>query len=120
MTVKELVAGDSDNRDERTSTRGLMDVPVPVVQARDIDEDFIPPNKAVAYTESANIELRRWVVGGVGGLIALLLILAPAVVVVRPEAANFASSYVQTGLAGLIGIAGSVVAFLFVRDKSWR
>lgn len=117
-SVKELAVGDGDDPDERTPVyHGLMDVVVPPVESADIHENVVPTNKVVAYIESANIELRRWVVGGVGSLIALLMILSAMIVMVRPEAANFASSYVQTGLAGLIGIAGSVVAFLFTRDK---
>jgi hypothetical protein len=122
MTTYEQLAGDGDDRNEspveNVSSSGLMDAPVAPVRRGDIDENVIPPeDKPVARIETASIQLRRWVVAGVGGLIGMVLLLSPMIVILRPEATNFAASYMQTGLAGLFGIGGAVVAYLFTRER---
>lgn len=126
MTTYERVArgGDDDDASQvgnvsSVSSSGLINTPAAPIQRGDINEEVIPPeDKPVVRLETSYIQLRRWVVAGVGGLIGIVLFLSPVLVLVRPEAANFAASYLQTGLAGLFGIGGSVVTYLFTRERS--
>lgn len=83
----------------------------------DIDEDVEPGTRPIVRFEKANNRLRRWIVAGLGILLAWVLGLAPLMVLVRPELVDFATSYTQVSIGGLLGIAGSVVGFLFAREQ---
>ncbi|HEU0086741.1 MAG TPA: hypothetical protein VFQ77_03685 [Pseudonocardiaceae bacterium] len=93
-------------------------VHIPEFGVRDeITEDLPPSDDPVIVLEHAKNELRRWVVGGVGGLIALAMLLSFVLVLLRPSLAEFAGQFLQLVVGGLVGLAGSVVGFLFGRDQ---
>lgn len=83
----------------------------------DIAEDLVPNEDPVTSLKSARNELRRWIVGGVGALMALAMLLSFILVLSRPSLAEFAGQFLQLVIGGLIGLAGSIVGFLLGRDK---
>lgn len=83
----------------------------------EIVEDLAPREDPVTALELSKNELRRWVVGGVGALIALAMVLAFVLVLFRPSLVEFAGQFLQLVVGGLVGLAGSVVGFLFGRDQ---
>lgn len=99
----------SDNRPPEPE-----DVDVP----GDIAEDVVPREGPVAAVTYATVQLRRWVVAGVGALAALSIVLSIATVLIRPELEHFVTTFLQLVVGGLIGLAGSVIGFLFGREKS--
>ena len=132
--TNEQGAGDDESPDEDaaedTSFSELIDTPPVPVQARDDNDHEIPEDEShiqaydvpedtpLARVEIPSIQLRRWVVAGLGGLVGLVLLISPLMILVEPELLAFATSYLQTALAGLFGIGGTVVAYLFTRDPS--
>jgi hypothetical protein len=86
----------------------------------DIDEDVIPPEDkpVVRRVAEANIQLRRWIVAGIGVLAALILLITPLSALIRPELADFARNFLQIALTGLFGLGGTVVGFLFAREEN--
>lgn len=86
-----------------------------LLPGQDIREDIIPGDQPVAQMqkEAANIQLRRWIVLGLGILMAIILIVTPLVAVIDPA---FARDYLQIALTGLFGLGGPVVGFLFARE----
>jgi hypothetical protein len=123
VTVSDGDTGDVDapqSDDAPRSSGNLLEAPVaPSLSGRDIDEDIIPPeNKPVARrVAEANIQLRRWIVAGIGGLIALILLIASILALARPELTDFARNFLQVALTGMFGLGGTVVGFLFAREK---
>jgi len=79
----------------------------------EISEDIFPNEAPVTSLEQANIELRRWVVLGLGSLITLAMFLGFIAVLVRPSLADFTKDFLQLVIGGLIGLAGSAIGFLF-------
>lgn len=83
----------------------------------EIAEDVVPNDDPVVSLTPTRKELRRWVVGGVGGLIALAILLSFLFVLFRPSSAEFAVQLLQIVLLGLAGLAGCVVGVLLGRDQ---
>ena len=113
-------SGEEPPEDKSGRPRGMMEVPVArSLPGQDIDEDIIPlEDKPVARrVVEATIQLRRWIVAGLGALAALILIIAPLMVLIRPQLADFSRSFLQIALTGLFGLGGTVVGFLFAREK---
>lgn len=111
---------DEPQLDEAPRPTGLMETPVaPSLAGQDITEDVIPPeDKPVARrVAEATIQLRRWIVAGLGVLMGLILLIAPLLVLIRPALVDFARTFLQIALAGLFGLGGTVVGFLFAGDK---
>lgn len=82
----------------------------------DISEDLVPGEGAVTTLEQAKNELRRWVIGGVGALIALAMTLSFLLTLLRPGLAEYSVQFLQVVVGGLIGLAGTAVGFLFGRE----
>lgn len=83
----------------------------------EIAEDLVPNEDPVFSLAQTRNELRRWVVGGVGGLIALAILLSFVFVLFRPSSAEFAVQLLQIVVLGLSGLAGCVVGVLLGRDQ---
>jgi hypothetical protein len=47
----------------------------------------------------------------------LILLITSILVLARPELTDFARSFLQVALTGMFGLGGSVVGFLFAREK---
>jgi hypothetical protein len=120
--------------DTERSTTGFTKVPVaPSPAVWNIVEDDIPPSGRVAQAiveygispdtpltrvvADATIQLRRWIVKGLGALMGLVLLLAALIVLIRPELAEFVRTFLEVVLTGLFGFGGPVVGFLFAREK---
>jgi hypothetical protein len=88
-------------------------------EVRDIHEDFAPPEgKAVVrVVEEPTVQLRRWTVVGLGVLTGLVLMISIVVVLIRPELAEFVRNFLGVVFAGLFGLGGTVVGFLFGREE---
>jgi hypothetical protein len=83
----------------------------------EIAEDVVPNEDPVVSLAQTRNELHRWVVGGVGGLIALAILLSFVFVLLRPSSAEFALQLLQIVVLGLAGLAGCVVGVLLGRDQ---
>lgn len=79
-------------------------------------EDEAPTEGPVTATEQPVDHLRRMTVRGIGVLLLSAIALGAIVVVIRPELADFAKSFLQIAVGGLIGLGGTVVGFLFARS----
>lgn len=71
---------------------------------------------ATTKTE-ATIQLRRWVLLGVGSLMGLTILFSTVAVLIRPSLAEFMADFAQLVVGGLIGLGGTAVGFLFGRDS---
>jgi hypothetical protein len=106
--------------DAPRSTGGLMKAPVPPnLAGQHINENVIPleDTPVARRVTEATIQLRRWIVGGLGVLTGMILLINPLLVLIRPELADFARNFLQIALTGLLSLCGTVVGFLFAREK---
>lgn len=89
-----------------------------------IDDDPFTENQqpreqplTLAKREAEKSALRRWVIVGLGALIALTIILSFILVAIQPTLGEYVLKLSQPVLSGLIGLAGSAVGFLFARSE---
>lgn len=110
---------DEPQDDTKRPTGGLMEAPVArsLVGHEIIEHDIPPDTPVVRRVTEATMQLRRWVVAGLGSLTGLVVLLGALIVLVRPELAEFVHNFLGVALTGLFGFGGAIVGFLFAREK---
>lgn len=122
-SVRDVGAEDADEPpldDAPRSTGSLIEAPIPPSLAgQHIDENVIPleDTPVARRVAEATIQLRRWIVGGLGVLMGVILLTDSLIVLIRPELADFAREFLQISLTGLLGLGGPIVGFLFARER---
>lgn len=82
-----------------------------------IENEPTPERPVVKYdTEAATFQLRRWIIGGIGALLAVTIIYSVSVVLIRPELADFVKDFAQLVVGALIALGATAVGFLFGRN----
>lgn len=119
--VYDAGAGNADESPMTTPTvqRSTDSSHSPRRTGRHIDENIAPIENTpvVQRVTESTIQLRRWIVLGLGVLIGMTILLYALLELVHPERDESARNFLQTALTVLVSSGGPIVAFLFAREN---